>query len=203
MQAVVAPANCREFQTRAAVSHCQRSTNQGCNEFNCSSFEFPASNMSTLKLEDFPNEVILTIFSFLDVKDLIPCAQVSKRVRAICHDDSLWKNINLYFKTVPADLIDYILVYGSCKYLSLWSADLIGNMNLNRKFSLKYLDLNFCKANDGVLNNLISACDSLEKLSLRNLTLNGKMIKAIGYVCTNLSKTKTYKFSFFSAYYKK
>ena len=137
------------------------------------------SNMSELQFEDFPNEVILTIFSFLDVKDLIQCAKVSKRVRAICHDESLWKKINLYFKTVPAELINYILVYGSCKYLSLWSTDLIGNMNLNQKSSLKYLDLNFCKANDGVLNNLISACDSLEKLSLRNLTLNGKMIKAI------------------------
>ena len=105
-----------------------------------------------------------------------------KRVRAICHDDSLWKKINLYFKTIPAEFINYILIYGNCKYLSLWSADLIGNMNLNQKSPLKYLDLNFCKANDGVLNNLISACDSLEKLSLRNLTLNGKMIKAIGYV---------------------
>ena len=157
--------------------------------------------MSELQFEDFPNEVILTIFSFLDVKDLIQCVKVSKRVRAICHDDSLWnsvlwpgisssdmigmayvaswKKINLYFKTIPAEFINYILIYGSCKYLSLWSADLIGNMNLNQKSPLKYLDLNFCKANDDVLNNLISACDSLEKLSLRNLTLNGKMIKAI------------------------
>jgi hypothetical protein len=142
--------------------------------------------MSKLQFEDCPNEVILTIFSFLDVKDLIQCAQVSKRVRAICHDDSLWKKINLYFKTVPAEFINYILVYCSCKYLSLWSADLIGSTNLNQKSSLKYLDLNFCKANDGVLNNLISACDSLEKLSLRNLTLNGKMIEAIRYVRKNL-----------------
>ena len=138
------------------------------------------SNMSKLQFEDFPNEVLLTIFSFLDIKDLIQCVKVSKRVRAICHDDSLWKKINLYFKTIPAEFINYILIYGNCKYLSLWSADLIGNMNLNQKSPLKYLDLNFCKANDGVLNSLISACDSLEKLSLRNLTLNGKMIKAIG-----------------------
>ena len=145
------------------------------------------SNMSELQFEDFPNEVLLTIFSFLDIKDLIQCVKVSKRVRAICHDDSLWKKINLYFKTIPAEFINYILIYGSCKYLSLWSADLIGNMNLNQKSPLKYLDLNFCKANDGVLNNLISACDSLEKLSLRNLTLNGKMIKAIGYVKQKLT----------------
>jgi hypothetical protein len=143
--------------------------------------------MFELQFEDFPNEVLLTIFSFLDIKDLIQCVKVSKRVRAICHDESLWKKINLYFKTIPAEFINYILIYGSCKYLSLWSADLIGNMNLNQKSPLKYLDLNFCKANDGVLNNLISACDSLEKLSLRNLTLNGKMIKAIGYVKQKLT----------------
>ena len=66
-----------------------------------------------------------------------------------------------------------------------------------QKSSLKYLDLNQIQANDGVLNNLISACDSLEKLSLRNLTLNGKMIEAIRYVRQKLT------ISCFSAFNKK
>ena len=88
--------------------------------------------MSELQFEDCPDEVILTIFSFLDFKDLIQCAKVSKNVRKICHDDSLWEKINLCFKKVPAKLIKKILVNSSCKYLRMWSTDLIGNMNLNQ-----------------------------------------------------------------------
>ena len=135
--------------------------------------------MSEVRFEDIPNEVILTISSFLDIKELIQFAQVSSRIRAICHDESLWKKINLYLKTIPTELIEYILVNGGCKYLSLWSADMVGDLNLNQRTSLKYLDLNFCGGNGDVFTNLISACDSLEKLSLKNATLNKEMINAI------------------------
>ena len=36
-----------------------------------------------------PDEIILRIFGYLDLKDLDRCASVSKRVRQICLDDSL------------------------------------------------------------------------------------------------------------------
>ena len=117
------------------------------------------------------------------MKELLQCAQTSKRLRDICHDSLLWTSptrLNLYFTTVPCELIKYILDKRSCKYLSLWSAELLGNFNLcETTKQLKYLDLNFCKANDGVLSELISSCQSLEKLSMKNLTLNGKLIDRI------------------------
>ena len=39
-----------------------------------------------------PDEIILRIFGYLDLKDLDRCASVSKRVRQICLDDSLKYN---------------------------------------------------------------------------------------------------------------
>ena len=85
--------------------------------------------MSTLRFEDLSDEVLLEIFSFLDVQDLLRWAMTSRRIRAICLDSSLsrWKKINLYFKTVPTSFIEFILDTGGrgpggCKYLSLWSA---------------------------------------------------------------------------------
>ena len=39
-----------------------------------------------------PDEIILRIFGYLDLKDLDQCARVSKRVRQICLDDSLKYN---------------------------------------------------------------------------------------------------------------
>ena len=117
------------------------------------------------------------------MKEILQCAQTSTRLRDICHDSLLWTSptsLNLYFTIVPCELIKYILDKRSCKYLSLWSAELLGNLSLcETSKHLKYLDLNFCKANDGVLSELISSCQSLEKLSMKNLTLNAKLINKI------------------------
>ena len=54
--------------------------------------------MSYFKFEDLPDEVILLTFSYLEISDLIHCSHVSKRIRAISHDESLWQSINLYWK---------------------------------------------------------------------------------------------------------
>ena len=52
------------------------------------------------KLSDLPDEVLLKIISYLNLKGLAQCAQVSKRLRNICKDVSLWEtmilNENLY-----------------------------------------------------------------------------------------------------------
>ena len=50
-----------------------------------------------------PNEIILHVFSYLKIADLLECGQVSKRFRAICNDDKyLWPNMaNLCYKKVP------------------------------------------------------------------------------------------------------
>ena len=39
------------------------------------------------KLEDLPNELVIETFSYLNMKDLINCGQVSKRFRAIVNDE--------------------------------------------------------------------------------------------------------------------
>jgi hypothetical protein len=51
---------------------------------------------SILQLENLPSELILKVLSFLETIDLICCGQLSKRIRAISHDESLWQKMNLY-----------------------------------------------------------------------------------------------------------
>ena len=46
-------------------------------------FKVAASN-----LQNLPEEVLLKIFSYLNNKELLRCAQVSKRIRLICNDYS-------------------------------------------------------------------------------------------------------------------
>ena len=45
--------------------------------------------------QDIPDELILKILSYFEVKDLISCGQVSKRTRNISRDSSLWVTANL------------------------------------------------------------------------------------------------------------
>jgi hypothetical protein len=54
-----------------------------------------------LQFEALSNEVILHVFSYLKIVDLLNCGQVSKRFRAISSDDQyLWpKKLNLCYKS--------------------------------------------------------------------------------------------------------
>ena len=104
-------------------------------------------NISNSHLEDLPNEVLLKVFSFLDITDLICCGQVSKRIRAISLHGPFWKKANLYNKRVSAKLLKQI-VTNQCKYLSLHSAYLYGNLFLEKVSKLSYLELTCCQTNN-------------------------------------------------------
>ena len=131
--------------------------------------KFPAASpqkFSTLSLDDVPDEVILRVFYNLEIKDLIRCGQVSKRIRAISQDKSLWLKINLYAKRfVATGFLEYVLKNG-CQYLGLGFARIDGeNMTCNAS-QLKHLDLSFCQSTYQVFHELLSSCHSLKKLAL-------------------------------------
>ena len=120
-------------------------------------------------LDHLPDEVQLNIFKFLDLDDVIRCAHVSKRTRRICHDESIWKKVNLYAKTVPSEFIEQILENG-CQYINLFFSKIVGGLKLSRNdYDVKYLNVSDCKADEGVIEELISSCKSLEKLSMGSL----------------------------------
>ena len=88
-------------------------------------------------LDGLPAEVLLKIFTFLDIKDLYRCIEVSKRIRSIGLDESLWQKINLNLnQKIPSIFIKDILSKG-CKYLSLQHAQLEGKLNLKHHSQLQ------------------------------------------------------------------
>jgi len=131
--------------------------------------------------DHMPDEVQLKIFKTLEFKDLMCCAQVSKRTRRICHDESMWKKVNVSEKVVPSEFIEMILENG-CKYINLQSSQIVGSLKLSRKeYDVKYLNLSNCRADEGVLGKLISSCQSLQKLSLARLSLSSDAINSCNY----------------------
>ena len=89
--------------------------------------------LSTFYLEDLPDEILLKIFQYLNMKEIVYCAQMSKRIRKISHDESLWQKINLYQRKVKVEFVEQILSNG-CKYLSLNCAELLGDIKVQSRF---------------------------------------------------------------------
>ena len=87
--------------------------------------------LSSFQFEDLPNEVILKVLKNLEIKDLIRCGLVSKRIRTISRNESLWEKMNLYYKEglkVPIEFLQLVLDYG-CKYLSLQNVKVVRENN--------------------------------------------------------------------------
>ena len=66
------------------------------------------SAVRVLELAEFPDEIILKMFSSLDLKDLLNCGQVSKRFRSISHDEFLWQRIDLSGQNISGAFIQFI-----------------------------------------------------------------------------------------------
>ena len=143
--------------------------------------------MSKAKLEDLSDEVLLHIFCFLQIPDLLRCSQISKRFRSISHDESLWQKINLYKKKVPPTFLQRVINNG-CKYLCLVNASLEdGKISLQKNSQLKYLELTNFRANPHILQDIFASCHSLEKMSFSSYdvpydsyhSLNSNMLTSI------------------------
>ena len=85
--------------------------------------------LSTVYFEVLPDEILLKIFQYLNINEIIYCAQMSKRTRKISHDESLWQKINLYQRKVKVEFVEQILSNG-CKYLCLNCAELLGDIKV-------------------------------------------------------------------------
>ena len=126
--------------------------------------------MSTIKLEDISDEIILKVLGSLELLDIVRFGHVSKRFRAISQDETLWQKISLCGNVcVPAELLDTVLQNG-CMYLDLRCTTVEGNLSPETKSKLKYLAMV-----SGT--NLLQSCHSLQKLQIAEI--NKRMVEAI------------------------
>ena len=98
-------------------------------------------------MEKIPNEILLKIFSYLEVQDLGRCATVCKEFHEIAYDRGLWQKlpINLAGKRVPVEFVQHIMKHGA-GYLNLDNAEIFGNpLHFAQQNSLKYLILGTLK----------------------------------------------------------
>ena len=161
--------------------------------------------LSSFQFEDLPNEVVLKVLKNLDIKDVLRCGLVSKQIRTISRDESIWEKINLYHKEglkVPIEFLQLVLDSG-CKYLSLQNVKVVHRntgLQLKNASKLRYLNLAFIKSEpkeiEGTqiedesdptdIEEILASCKSLQKLNMDRLCLTPSMIESI---CAQNSQT--------------
>ena len=135
------------------------------------------SEALTRNFGDLPDELILKVFSYSEPKELISSGQLSKRIRKISHDKSLWQQVNLSKKIVKTDLLEMILNKG-CMSLNLSKSIILGSLSLDKESQLRNLYLDDC-TNIEVLEELLASCYSLEKLEMQYATIGPKLAASI------------------------
>ena len=50
-------------------------------------------NSQSMNLQNMPDEILIKVFSNLEMRELLVCGRVSKRIGNLCHDRALWKNV--------------------------------------------------------------------------------------------------------------
>jgi hypothetical protein len=131
-----------------------------------------ASNTEIERLP-LPNEILLKIFGYLDIKDISQSAQVSHQFNMISNDSSLWKSLGklcIEDKYVPTEFLTYVIQRGITE-LSLYRCEILPP-KLKRPFNLRTLKLDETTG-DATLVNEILATQSMEKIDFRDCMIQG------------------------------
>ena len=136
------------------------------------------SETLTHNFQDLPDEIILKVLSFSEPKDLISSGQVSKRIRKISRDNSLWQRVSLAWKIVKTEFLEMILDK-ECKSLNLSGTTILGSLCLEQKSQLRILHLPEMVETKEVLNVILASCYLLQVLEMPDSTITPEIATSI------------------------
>ncbi|XP_018418974.1 PREDICTED: S-phase kinase-associated protein 2 [Nanorana parkeri] len=129
--------------------------------------------------DSLPDELILGIFSYLHLTDLLKASRVCKRWRRLSCDESLWHSLDLTGNHLLDGVIGRLLSLGVVVLRCPRSC--IGEPLFKqiRPLRLLHADLSHCTISIDALRSIISCCHRLQNLSLEGLTLNDDIMCAV------------------------
>ncbi|XP_055371281.1 F-box/LRR-repeat protein 4 [Condylostylus longicornis] len=142
--------------------------------------EYDKDNKTQLGLKDMPFEILIKIFSYLDLVSLFRVGKVCKMLYEVSRDPLLYSEINLkpYWHLASSELLCTLAKRSTLlKKLDISWCGLYGSISpiefkkfiQQRGDSLTHLRLNCCKfLNASCMETVGIVCDNLRELSLRN-----------------------------------
>uniref|UniRef100_A0A8D0G3Y0 S-phase kinase-associated protein 2 n=1 Tax=Sphenodon punctatus TaxID=8508 RepID=A0A8D0G3Y0_SPHPU len=126
-----------------------------------------------------PDELLLGIFSYLPLIDLLKTSQVCWRWHRLAFDDSLWQTLDLSGKSLLPGVIGQLLPVGVTAFHCPWSC--IGNplFKSNGLLRVQHMDLSGCAITVVDLQGILCRCHKLQNLSLEGLALSDNIVRNI------------------------
>ncbi|KFQ61150.1 S-phase kinase-associated protein 2, partial [Pelecanus crispus] len=126
-----------------------------------------------------PDELLLAIFSYLPLHDLLKTSLVCKRWHCLSFDDSLWQSLDLTGRNLLPGVIGQLLPAGVTIFRCPRSC--IGNplFKTSKPLRVQYMDLSNCTVSVADLQSILCLCDKLQNLSLEGLVLSDDIMESI------------------------
>ncbi|XP_033019927.1 S-phase kinase-associated protein 2 [Lacerta agilis] len=131
--------------------------------------------------DSLPDELLLGIFSYLSLTDLLKVPQVCRRWHRLSIDESLWQTLDLAGKNLRPGVIGHLLPLGITAFRCPRSC--VGNplFKTSRPLRVQHLDLSNCTIKVGDLQSILCRCQELQNLSLEGLELSDDIVKNIAH----------------------
>ncbi|XP_057270289.1 S-phase kinase-associated protein 2 [Pezoporus wallicus] len=129
--------------------------------------------------DTLPDELLLAIFAYLPLSDLIRVSVVCKRWHRLSFDESLWQTLDLAGKILLPGVVGQLLPAGVTVFRCPRSS--IGSplFKTSKPLKLQCMDLSNCTMSVASLQSILSLCEKLQNLSLEGLVLSDDIIEYI------------------------
>ncbi|XP_063151816.1 S-phase kinase-associated protein 2 [Candoia aspera] len=129
--------------------------------------------------DSLPDELLLGIFSYLTLADLLKVSQVCQRWHRLSLDESLWQTLDLAGKNLLSGVIGQLLSLGVIAFRCPRSCIGTPLFKTSRALCVQHLDLSNCTIKVADLESILSRCQSLQNLSLEGLVLSADIVRSI------------------------
>ncbi|XP_014731028.1 PREDICTED: S-phase kinase-associated protein 2 isoform X1 [Sturnus vulgaris] len=134
---------------------------------------------SGISLDALPDELLLAIFAYLPLKDLLKVSMICKRWHRLSFDESLWQTLDLTGGNLLPGVLGQLLPAGVTVFRCPRSC--IGDplFKTSNLLKIQHLDLSNCTVSAADLHSILCLCEKLQNLSLEGLVLSDNIIKSI------------------------
>ncbi|NXE06455.1 SKP2 protein, partial [Lophotis ruficrista] len=134
---------------------------------------------SGVSWDTLPDELLLAIFAYLPLNDLLKVSLICKRWHRLSFDESLWQTLDLTGRNLLPGVIGQLLPAGVTVFRCPRSY--IGNplFKTNKPLKVQHMDLSNCTVSVADLQSILCRCERLQNLSLEGLVLSDDIIKSI------------------------
>ncbi|KAK9408604.1 S-phase kinase-associated protein 2 [Crotalus adamanteus] len=129
--------------------------------------------------DTLPDELLLGIFSYLNLTDLLKVSQVCQRWHRLSLDESLWQTLDLAGKNLLPGVIGQLLPLGVIAFRCPRSCIGTPLFKTSRALCVQHLDLSNCTIKVIDLESILGRCQNLQNLSLEGLILSSDIVRSI------------------------